>query len=190
VWKTAAWVDGWSRWTKYTVMTWWTKLRSQILQWIPSGLHVTFDVFSYISHSEHLPFTLALTKTPRPYIFCVVQTTTMFNSTTTALTHIAHAPVRLLVSIPRPHFSYVPAAHVKLKADSIAMVLFCIARQIWMYVEGWRDSKWRRKWAREEKADDEKRDRKRRRGARTRIGGRGRKGGRIVLKGRYTLVLQ
>jgi uncharacterized membrane protein len=112
----------------------------------------------------------------------------MFNNTTTALTHIAHAPVRLLASIPRPHFSYVPAAHVKLKADSIAMVFFCIARQIWMYVEGWRDSRRRRKRAWEAKAEDKQRSQKRTR--RAMVGGRERKSARIVLRGRYTLILQ
>jgi hypothetical protein len=120
-------------------------------------------------------------------IFHIVQTTIMFNGTLPALAHIAYAPVRLLASIPRPHFSYVPAPHVKLKADSITMVFFCIARQMWVYVEGWCNS---RRRAREETVDNEKRDRKRRRKTKAKraIGTRTR--GRMVLKGRYTLILQ
>jgi hypothetical protein len=70
------------------------------------------------------------------------------------------------------------------------MVFICIARQLCMYVEGWRDSRRRRRRAREEKAENEQRSDRRKRKARTKRAGGGRKGKRIVAKGRYTLILQ
>ena len=95
--------------------------RQQNLQQIPSDILIALYVIA-TSHSETLLFTLTHTKL-LSRIFHIVHTIAMFNSTTASLVHMAHAPVRLLSSIPRPHFSYVPAAHVKLKANSIAMVL-------------------------------------------------------------------
>jgi hypothetical protein len=112
----------------------------------------------------------------------------MSNSTTAALAHIVYAPVRLLTSIPQPHFTYVPAAYVKLKTDSIAMVFFCIARQIWVYVEGWRDCRRRRRGVKVEKADNEEHDKKRRK-TKAKLVSRRRTRGRILLRGRYTLIL-
>jgi hypothetical protein len=111
----------------------------------------------------------------------------MFNTTTKTLTHIAYTPIRLLTSIPRPHFTFVRAAHVKLKADSIAMVLVCILKQVWMYVEGWRDSRWRRRKDLEHKRETKVRGKKK-----TKLGrrvGRNRVRGKVVLKGRWTLIL-
>jgi hypothetical protein len=143
--------------SSYTSVTWRTRLRSP---------DITADVSQHTRHTTRLLLHVAQRKPPihkqtlskLPYrIFPLAKSTVMFNNTATALTHIAHAPVRLLASIPRPHFSYVPAAHSKLKADSIAMVFFCIARQIWMYVEGWRDSRRRKKRAWEAKAEDKQR---------------------------------
>jgi hypothetical protein len=116
------------------------------------------------------------------------------NSTTTALARIASLPGTLLASITRPKISYVPAAHVKLKADNIATVFVCIVRQIWLYVEGFRDSRRRRNRADDDKAKDKqesKRQARRQRAFRkaSRKVGKGRKT-KIIAKGRYTLLLQ
>jgi len=122
------------------------------------------------------------------------RTRTMMNSTTTALARIASLPVTLLGSIPRPNISYIPAAHVKLKAEHIVMVFICVLRQIWLYVEGWRDSRRRRNQVDEDNAED-KRQAKRRSKKRGALGKASRNPGngrrvKIVMKGRYTLVLQ
>ena len=119
---------------------------------------------------------------------------TMINSTTTTLARIASLPVNLLASIPRPNISYIPAAHVKLKAEHIVMVFICVMRQIWLYVEGWRDSRRRRNQVDEDNAEDKrqaKRRSKKKRAVEKTSGkvGRGRRV-KIVMKGRYTLVLQ
>jgi hypothetical protein len=113
----------------------------------------------------------------------------MTNSTTTALARMVFLPVSLLASIPRPNISYIPAAHVKLKAEHIVMVFICILRQIWMYVEGWRDSSRRKDRVDKDKAEDEERKKGR---AKRRALGKARKGrrARIIVKGRYTLVLR
>lgn len=118
----------------------------------------------------------------------------MMNSTVTALSRIASLPVSLIGSIPRPNISYVPAAHVKLKAEHIVMVFICVLRQICMYVEGWRDSRRRRNRAEEENAEDKRRAKKRSKKRRA-LGQTGRRTGegrrvRIVMKGRYTLMFQ
>ena len=114
------------------------------------------------------------------------------NSTTTTLARIASLPVTLLTSIPRPKFSYVPAAHVKLKADNIVTVLICIVRQTWLYLEGWRDSRRRRN--RDDKDRKEGERARRHMKKRKALGKASRKAGKskkakIVAKGRYTLVL-
>jgi len=119
---------------------------------------------------------------------------TMINGTTAALARIASLPVTLLGSIPRPNISYIPAAHVKLKAEHIVMVFICVLRQIWLYVEGWRDSRRRRNQVDEDNAEDKRQAKRRskKRGAlgkTSRNAGNGRKV-KIVVKGRYTLVLQ
>jgi hypothetical protein len=118
----------------------------------------------------------------------------MVNNTTTALARIASLLVSLLASIPRPRISYIPAAHVKLKANNIAIVFVCVARQIWLYVEGWRDSRRRKNRANGDDAEQE-RDAKRRVRRRKALGRSGTKAGKgrkvkIIAKGRYTLLLQ
>jgi hypothetical protein len=45
------------RWSSYTSVTWWTRLRSQILRRMSLSIRVTLHVCSYMSHSEHLQFT-------------------------------------------------------------------------------------------------------------------------------------
>jgi len=74
------------------------------------------------------------------------------------------------------------------------MVFICVLRQIWLYVEGWRDSRRRRNQVDEDNAED-KRQAKRRSKKRGALGKASRNAGngqkaKIVMKGRYTLVLQ
>jgi hypothetical protein len=110
-----------------------------------------------------------------------------FNTTVETLTHIAYTPIRLLTSIPRPHFTFVPAAHVKFKADSIAMVLMCILKQVWMYVEGWRDNRWRRRKDLEQRRETKERGKKKTKLCRS--VGRNKGRGKVLLRGRWTLVM-
>ena len=149
-------------------------------------MQITLDDYRTAGALKVLLFTLTYIKLSF-CIFRIVQMINMFNNTFTTLANITYAPVRLLASIPRPYFTYVPATHVKLKADSIAMVFFCIARQVWVYIEGWRDS---RRRAKEEKMDDKKHGRKRRRKTKAKGVSGKRSRGRIVLRGWYTLILQ
>lgn len=85
------------------------------------------------------------------------------------------------------------------------MVFFCIARQVWIYVEGWKDSRWRKRRAQKTSSDDgDARGKKevdqsnrvgkgyeKRWSRKERVVGkrRGRRA-RIVVRGRYTLVLR
>ena len=86
-------------------------------------------------------------------------------------------------------------AHVKLKADSMAMFIFCIARQVWAYVEGWRDRAKKGKRKAENVSNDKRKERKERKAGRMVVVKRGErkgKGGRgmVVVRGRYTLILE
>jgi hypothetical protein len=76
----------------------------------------------------------------------------------------------------------------------MATVSVCVVRQIWLYVEGWRDSSRRKNRVNGDDAKDE-RDAKRRLKRRKALGRSGRKAGKgrnvkIIAKGRYTLLLQ
>jgi hypothetical protein len=115
------------------------------------------------------------------------------NATITTLKHIICLPFSLLTALPRPNFSYIPATHIKLKADSVAMVLLCLVRHAWMYVQGWSDSRLRRgkfeKGSKRSEKGAQKKD-KRRKG---RVVGKARERGKrykVVARGRYTLILQ
>lgn len=73
---------------------------------------------------------------------------TTLPTASSALSKVAAIPLNLmrttrnaLASVNPFRFSFAQAAHVRLKVDSMAMVLFCIAKQLWAYVEGWRDSR-------------------------------------------------
>jgi hypothetical protein len=92
-----------------------------------------------------------------------------------------------------PKFSYIPAAHVKLKADNIVTVLICVLRQIWLYLEGWTDSRRRRNREDEDRKEGERarKQMKKRKalGKASRKVGKG-KMAKIIAKGRYTLLLQ
>lgn len=84
---------------------------------------------------------------------------------------------------------------MKLKADSIAMVLLCLLRHMWMYIAGWKDGK-----AKTESSKTHKKNKKKKKedvgGSHVRRVGRRGKGmgkknkGVIVVRGRYTLVLR
>ena len=114
----------------------------------------------------------------------------LLNATSAAT--LLTTPLSLLASVPRPSFAFVSAAHIKLKADNIAMVFFCIARHVWVFVEGRRDSG-------EGKRGVEKAEKKERGGGRRKGGDTGRrerelrtnkrKRVRMVARGRYKLVL-
>ncbi|KAF1850074.1 uncharacterized protein K460DRAFT_350180 [Cucurbitaria berberidis CBS 394.84] len=125
----------------------------------------------------------------------------MFSSTNTttaataaALTKVAAMPIdivrttrKLIASVNPFTLSFAQAAHVKLKADSMAMVLFCIAKQLCAYVEGWRKG-WRKRKRDRNVMETEKKHKEIKM---KKLKGR-KKGGhtRIVAKGRYTLILQ
>ncbi|XP_014560269.1 hypothetical protein COCVIDRAFT_12879 [Bipolaris victoriae FI3] len=115
------------------------------------------------------------------------------NTTTTALKQIVSLPFSLLAALPRPTFSYVPTAHIKLKADSIAMVVLVLARHVWMYVQGWRDSGLRRRKGGKGGGVGNGKGKKGRGRGKARGKGKDVRGGRragTVVKGRYTLVLR
>lgn len=125
-----------------------------------------------------------------PLANTTVPTTTTF----LALTKLITLPITLLrtarnaiASVIPVTFSFVQTAHVKLKADSMAMVIFCITKQVWAYVEGWRDRGRRGKKYGEVTAEDKK---KRKKIAKKAQVMKGKRAARVVVRGKYILILK
>lgn len=72
----------------------------------------------------------------------------------------------------------------------MAMVLFCMVKQLWAYVEGWRDS--RREWRRAQPADETEEKEKKRKIKRMTTVKKGKRRGEVkmVVRGKYMLNLR
>jgi hypothetical protein len=86
-------------------------------------------------------------------------------------------------------FSFVQVPHIKLKAEHHALVLFHIVKICLAYWEGWRDG---RRNGKDEKKEGRKgriREKSSMKKSKSKSSNRGRKG-RVIGKGKYTLVFQ
>ena len=69
----------------------------------------------------------------------------------------------------------------------MAIVFFCVVKQAWIYVEGWRDSRRRERRCKEDIDTLRKKKKGRFSGRKAGLGFRRGKG-KVVVRGRYTLV--
>jgi hypothetical protein len=138
--------------------------------------HISLVFLLWIAVAPSSPHVSTPTVRRRPYI--------IMNNTIDALVNFTAIPVALFrTAADVLPISYVQIPHVKLKAEHQALVLWHIVKIGFAYWEGWRDGK-----KTKDSDDSTKKVNKEMKRKRRRI--KAKRGNKIVMRGKYTVIFQ